>query len=111
MNIAERDKRLAFEEALVKKYFPDFKMYERRGIHFFSGWITTEVSKYKLRLVLDLQHPLTAQRMFIVSPRVLYKYGDETALIPWAFRTHSLQKVTSPGGRIQISYTGSWNAS
>jgi len=111
MNTAEKDERLLLEKALVKKYSPGFKMYERRGIHFFSGWITTEINKYKLRLVLDQMHPYAAPRMFIVSPRVLHMYGGQGTInslgISHAFHTVS----DGSGDRVQISYTGSWDAS
>ena len=114
MNTSERDKRIDFEEVLAKEYVPCFKKYTRRGIHFFSGWITATKLKrrYKLRLVLPPEYPFGgAPRMFIVSPRVLHMYGGQGTInslgISHAFHTVS----DGPGDQIEISYTGSWDAS
>lgn len=111
MNTEEKHERLLLEEALVKKCFPGFKMYARRGFYFFIGWITSEINKYKMRLVLDQMHPYVAPRMFIVSPRILHMYGGQGTInslgISHAFHTVS----DNPGDRVQISYTGSWDAS
>ena len=110
MNIIEKDKRIAFEKALLKEYFPNFKVYTLRGILFVSGWITANVNRYKLRLMLPKEFPYGPPKMFIVSPRVLYT-ADGKSLMSLGV-SHSFHTVSDvPGDYIQISYTDYCDAS
>ena len=54
MNTIEKNERIIIEEKLVERTLPNFRMFERDGFVFFSGLVTTELNKYKLRLVLDI---------------------------------------------------------
>ena len=107
MNTIEERERLACEKKLVETRCPGFKMYSRRGIHFFSGWVTSKLTRYKLRLVLAQEHPYVAPKLFLVSPKVLYTFDGRSINslnISHCFHTES----NGPGGCIQISYPMIW---
>jgi ubiquitin-protein ligase len=103
----EKNERITIEEKRVKRTLPNFRMFERDGFVFFSGLVTTELNKYKLRLVLDRGYPFKAPKMFIVSPRVLYTADGRS--ISSLGCSHSFHTVSNgPGGCIQISYPMIW---
>ena len=107
MDITEREKRIIFEKALLKDYCPNFKVYWRRDILFISGWITTKVNRYKLRLVLPSDFPYGMPIMFLVSPKVLYTYdGKSLNSLGVSYRFHTVRDV--PSDYIQISYPMIW---
>lgn len=106
MNTLEIIERIKLEEKLVKENLPNFKMYAKNGLFFFSGWVEAKLGRYKLRLVL----PYEAPRLFLVSPRVLYTYeGRSIDSFSVSRRFHT--EGNGPGGCIQISYTSEWDAS
>jgi len=107
MNTTKECERLFSERKLFEKYCTDFKMYSRYGIRFFSGWITTKLNKYKLRLLLDKKHPYAAPKLFLVSPKVLYTYdGKSLNSLGVSYRFHTVRDV--PSDYIQISYPMIW---
>ena len=110
MNTIEERERLALEKKLVERRCQGFKMYSRCGIHFFSGWVTSRLARYKLRLLLDKKHLYEAPRLFLVFPRVLYTTDDKSInSLGCSHRFHTASN--GPGGCIQISYAGHWDAS
>ena len=110
MNLRKRFERVAYENSLVKKYVPTFKLYQRDGLFFFSGWIETKLGRYKLRLVLDPEHPFAAPRLFLASPKVLYTAdGRSVNSLGCSYRFHT--ESNGPGGSIRIAYTDEWDAS
>jgi len=110
MDTTKECEHLILERKLVEMYCPDFKMYSRYGIHFFSGWITTQINKYKLRLLLDKQHTYDAPRLFLVSPKVLYTV-DGRSINSFGMSEAFHTEHNGPGGFIQISYAADWDAS
>ena len=105
-----RDRRLAFEEILIRRHLPYFRLYVHLGICFFSGWITAYSNRYKLRLVLDPSHPHLRPRLFIASPKTLWDAGHRRTINSLGVLHRFYTEDNGPGGRVQISYAGAWDA-
>ena len=107
MNTMKKNKRITFEEKLVKRCLPNFRMYARNGFFFFSGWVETELGRYKLRLVLAQEHPYAAPKLFLALPKVLYTAdGKSINSLGCSHRFHT--ESNGPGSCIQISYPMTW---
>ena len=110
MNGVGKNERIKIEEALIERYCDRFKLFARNGLFFVSGWVTTELNRYKLRLVLPPGYPYgRAPKMFIVSPKVLYTAdGGSIRSLGCSHKFHTKNNLS---GYVQISYTGHWDAS
>ena len=107
----QRDERLALEEAYVKREFPHFRLYVRWGICFFLGWIIVYSNRYKLRLVLPPRYPYVRPRLFIVWPKILWDAAHRRTINSVGVSYRYYTEANGPGGCVQISYAGTWDAS
>ena len=106
--------RFAFEEALVKKYFPGFSLsYDNKGNPYFVGWTGTQGRRnnYKLRLELSESFPDSEPGLFVESPQRLLMYdGAETINSLGASHSYHVHK-NRKNGFVKICHTDDWDPS
>jgi hypothetical protein len=110
----KQSERFAFEEALVKKYFPGFSLsYDHNGNPYFAGWTGTRGRRnnYKLRLELSEFFPDSEPDLFVESPRKLLMY-DGVKTINSLGTSHSYHVYENEdNGFVQICHTNDWDSS
>ena len=109
----EQCRRLAGEEKVVGKYFPDFQFHNRLGDPHVDGWVRTSGwrKNYKLKLTIPPDFPYSKPHLYVVSPKTLWKrwhLGTINSVgLSHGFHTHG----TSPEGFVEICHSRNWAAS
>jgi hypothetical protein len=108
----EQCKRLAFEENMVRKHFPEFEVYERTRNAYYLGRIKEAVfrNKYELRIELHPCHPDFEPSLFVKYPRILRtKTGEIVNDIGTSHEWHTYG--VEEGEPVKICYTSDWDSS
>ena len=112
----EQCRRLAFEEAQVKNYFPQFDVRNRTLNTYYIGLLRAKGyrNKYELKLSVLSRFPNEAPKLYVMSPRILRMYkgrGTINALVLDG-PSHSYHVNRTPKKNpVEICYSNSWNAS
>jgi hypothetical protein len=113
MTLQGFEQRIQIEKAIMSKEMPQFKLFHKGSEHYFEGWYSTSTEDgYKLRLVLPAHYPDKKPNLYVVSPRILPKYGEGTINSqPGSHQFHT--SPNGPGGCVQICHfsTDTWEAS
>ena len=109
---AEQCERLALEENLVRKYFPNFTAYDRKGDTYYTGWIREAGyrGEYKLRLKLPICFPDKKLSMYVELPRILSM--KEGGTINSLGSTHDWHNYRNGADNpVKICFTNDWDSS
>jgi len=104
--------RLAVEQKLVNREFPDFSMSWWENVAQFEGWHSPIGSGwYQLRLFLPPHYPDQAPNLYVVNPNPLLKRCG-CCSINAEQRSHSFHTwENGPNGCVQICHNRFWDAS
>jgi hypothetical protein len=108
-----RDRRLQFEKAIVRKEMPQFTLCQEGNSASFEGVQETRIGgvSFYLKVSIPPHYPDQMPNLYIISPLILPKSGGGT--INESGSTHSSHtSVNGPGGCVQICHfeSNSWDA-
>ena len=104
--------RLATEDALVKRYAPNFKLRrDEEGRYHYDGWqYACSGDRYRLRLSLGDGYPFIKPRLLLIDPAVVHVHGGEgilNAVVP--SHRHHLDGPSSTEF-LAVCFAGHWHA-
>ena len=109
----DQRRRLALEEKLIDRHFPNFRFYDPTGDTHVKGWVHTNGhSRYELLVQLDSQFPYTRPELYVVHPKTLWLHGGTgtiNSLTPPSHAFHFLG--TNDDGCIEVCHIRNWDAS
>lgn len=106
-------RRLGAEKRLLDQKMPQFKFYSPLIDTYVAGKAkTSDGRKYKLKLILGKRFPDEMPKLYVVSPRLLPKYGDGTINSEGVSHSFHTQE-NGPDGCVQICHYSSslWDPS
>ena len=109
----EQCERLALEEKLVKKYFPNFTAYDWYGDTRYTGFIMEPGyrNSYLLRLELPSSFPDEEPYMYVESPKILRMYKNR-GIINSLDSTHAWHNYgNGEDNCVNICFTDDWDSS
>jgi hypothetical protein len=108
----DQQDRLAFDEALVKRYHPGFGFYNRTGATYIAGGAHTNDGRtFRGRIDLPPGYPYEQPRLYITEPSPLWtRDGRKTiASLGVSHSFHSLGE--GPFGSLEICHSDLWDSS
>ena len=110
----EQSERIEFEDALVRKFFPEFALqYDMKGNPYFVGWTgkNGRRNNYKLRLKLSSSFPDFEPELLVERPRTLRMFKDLRTInsLGCSHKYHVNGKGDKGG--VKICFTDDWDAS
>jgi hypothetical protein len=105
----EQCRRRAFEENLVRAYYRESQVYDRRGSIYYIVPINKPdfTNSYKLKLQLSESHPYTEPEVLVQSPITLW-LKDGKSSINSLGTSHAYHVFGNGSGSAKICYTSDW---
>lgn len=113
MRTVEDCQRLALDENMARRYYPNLEVRGRRGNICYTLPIRkSEYSKsYELKLELSSNHPHSKPFLFVESPKTLWLYKCKGTINKLGTSHDYHVYDNRSDGRVKICYTDNWNAS
>ena len=113
MRAQERCERLAFDEAQVKKYYPQFRVNNRTGDTYYVGSIRGNGyrNSYRLKAALLPRYPYKGIILSIESPRILRMHDGRRNINDLGISHAYHVNGTGKDGCVKICFCGSWKPS
>ena len=109
MRSYEQCRRLAFEENLVLRYYPEAQVYDRPGNSYYIVFINKPefVNSYKLKLQMSSSHPYTKPEVLVQKPLTLWLKDGKTSLNSLN-TSHQYHVFNNGSGSAKLCYTNKW---
>jgi hypothetical protein len=111
MRTLEESKRLALEEVLARKQFPNVRVTERGQDVCYTDWVKGRGfhNRYQLELTLPEGSMHRQPRLRVTRPSVLPLHGNH-GTINEMDTSHSYHVYSSGGGPVHICFASDWTA-
>jgi hypothetical protein len=109
----QQRQRLALEHRVLARKMPQFQFCDPRGNTYVEGTplLSSGTSRYRLRVDIPADFPLSYPSMYVSHPTPLWKHGGREKIDPRQC-SHAFHMLSNDNNDwIKICYTGSWSPS